>query len=79
MRSCDAAKVDLIIINNQKCDLYNPNVIRSSLGTIFSQKIIIDDYESTYNFLKKNNLNVYATSLNGEKILIKSIIINPAL
>ena len=71
LRSCDAAKVDLIIINNQKCDLYNPNVIRSSLGTIFSQKIIIDDYESTYNFLKKNNLNVYATSLNGEKNIDK--------
>ena len=71
MRSCDAAKVDLIIINNQKCDLYNPNVIRSSLGTIFSQKIIIHDYESTYNFLKKNNLIVYATSLNGEKNIDK--------
>ena len=71
LRSCDAAKVDLIIINNQKCDLYNPNVIRSSLGTIFSQKIIIHDYESTYNFLKKNNLNVYATSLNGEKNINK--------
>ena len=71
LRSCDAAKVDLIIINNQKCDLYNPNVIRSSLGTIFSQKIIIDNYESTYNFLKKNNLNVYATSLNGKKNIDK--------
>ena len=71
LRSCDAAKVDLIIINNQKCDLYNPNVIRSSLGTIFSQKIIIHDYEFTYNFLKKNNLNVYATSLNGEKNIDK--------
>ena len=44
LRSCDAAKVDLIIINNQKCDLYNPNVIRSSLGTIFSQKIIVFIY-----------------------------------
>ena len=71
LRSCDAAKVDLIIINNQKCDLYNPNVIRSSLGTIFSQKILSDDYESTYNFLKKNNLKVYATSLNGEKNIDK--------
>ena len=30
LRTCDAAKVDLIIINNQKCDLYNPNIIRSS-------------------------------------------------
>ena len=35
------------------------------------QKIIIDDYESTYNFLKKNSLNVYATSLNGEKNIDK--------
>ena len=71
LRSCDAAKADLIIINNQKCDVYNPNVIRSSLGTIFSQKIINDDCESTYNFLKKNNLKVYATSLNGEKSIDK--------
>ena len=50
LRSCDAAKVDLIIINNQKCDLYNPNVIRSSLGTIFSQKIIIDDFSPFLTF-----------------------------
>ena len=67
LRSCDAAKVDLIIINNQKCDLYNPNIIRSSLGTIFSQKIISKDHEFTYNLLKKNNVKIYATSLNGEK------------
>ena len=71
LRTCDAARVDLVIINNQKCDLYNPNIIRSSLGTIFSQKIISDDYESTYNFLKKNNLKVYATSLNGKKRIDK--------
>ena len=67
LRSCDAAKVDLIIINNQKCDLYNPNIIRSSLGTIFSQKIISKDHEFTYNLLKKNNVKIYATSLNGKK------------
>jgi len=67
LRSCDAAKVDLIIINNQKCDLYNPNIIRSSLGTIFSQKIISKDHEFTYNLLKKNNVKIYATSLKGKK------------
>ena len=37
----------------------------------FFDNQIIDDYESTYNFLKKNNLNVYATSLNGEKNIDK--------
>ncbi len=67
LRSCDAAKVDMIIINNQKCDLYNPNVIRSSLGSIFSQKIISKDSKSTYDFLKRYNIKIYATSLNAKK------------
>ena len=58
LRSCDASNVDLIIINSQKCDLYNPNVIRSSLGTIFSQKIISLDNKSTLDFLKKNDIKV---------------------
>ncbi len=67
LRSCDASNVDLIIINSQKCDLYNPNVIRSSLGTIFSQKIISLDNKSTLDFLKKNDIKVYATYLNAKK------------
>ena len=71
LRSCDAAKVDLIIINNQKCDLYNPNIIRSSLGTIFSQKIISLDSKSTLSYLKKHNIKVYATSLDAKKNIEK--------
>ena len=67
LRSCDASNVDLIIINSQKCDLYNPNVIRSSLGTIFSQKIISLDNKATLDFLKKNDIKVYATYLNAKK------------
>ena len=67
LRSCDASNVDLIIINSQKCDLYNPNVIRSSLGTIFSQKIISLENKSTLDFLKKNDIKVYATYLNAKK------------
>ena len=71
LRSCDAANVDMVIINNQKCDLYNPNLIRSSLGSIFSQKIFSMDTKSTLDFLKKNNIKVYATSLNAKKSIEK--------
>ena len=67
LRSCDAASVDMVIINNQKCDLYNPNLIRSSLGSIFSQKIFSMDTKSTLDFLKTYNIKVYATSLNAKK------------
>tara|TARA_B100001109_G_scaffold59383_1_gene48128 strand:+ start:57 stop:845 length:789 start_codon:yes stop_codon:yes gene_type:complete len=71
LRSCDASKVDLIIINNQKCDVYNPNVIRSSLGAIFSQKIISLENKETLSFLRKNKIRVYATSLNAKKSIEK--------
>ena len=71
LRSCDASKVDLIIINNQKCDVYNPNVIRSSLGAIFSQKIISLENKATLSFLRKNKIRVYATSLNAKKSIEK--------
>ena len=65
LRSCDAANVDFIIITNQKCDLYNPNVIRSSLGSIFSQKIIQLESKKAFDLLKNHNFSIFATSLNS--------------
>ena len=56
LRSCDAANVDLVILTNEKCDIYNPNVIRSSVGTFFSNKIVSMENESALNFLKNNSL-----------------------
>ena len=67
LRSCDASNVNLIILTNQKCDLYNPNIIRSSLGTVFSQKIIQLDSKKAYDLLKKYNYSIYATSLETNK------------
>ena len=32
LRTCDATNVSVIILTNHKCDIFNPNVIRSSLG-----------------------------------------------
>ena len=71
LRSCDSANVDLIILNNEKCDLYNPNLIRSSLGTIFSLKILSMKADDTLDFLKDNKFKIYATSLSSKNIIDK--------
>jgi len=71
LRSCDSADVDLIIINNEKCDLYNPNLIRSSLGSIFSLKIVIMKTDDTLDFLKDNKFKIYATSLSSKNSIDK--------
>ena len=39
LRTADAANLDAVIIANPKSDLYNPNIIRSSLGCVFTQSI----------------------------------------
>ena len=72
LRSCDASDVDIIILNNEKCDLYNPNLIRSSLGSIFSQKILSMNTDETLNFLKKNKFKIFATSLASKKSIDKA-------
>ena len=39
LRTVDASNVDLVLISNIKTDLYNPNIIRSSVGCLFNSNI----------------------------------------
>ena len=62
LRTCDAVGVDGVIVCDPKTDIYNPNVIRSSLGAIFGLKVAQATSEDAYKFLKSNDLKVYATT-----------------
>ncbi|WP_127845064.1 TrmH family RNA methyltransferase [Psychroflexus aestuariivivens] len=63
LRTCDAAKIDAVIIANPKTDLYNPNIIRSSLGTVFTNEIASGKTEEIIEFLKNKNIDIYAAIL----------------
>lgn len=63
LRTADAANVDAVIIANPKSDLYNPNVIRSSVGCIFTTEIATASSNETIQFLKKYSFNIYAAIL----------------
>ena len=65
LRSCDASAVDIVILTNEKCDIHTPNVIRSSIGTFFSNNVISMSHEEALGFLKNNNFKIYGTSLNA--------------
>jgi len=66
LRTADAAGVDGIIICGNKeqngTDIYNPNVIRASLGAIFSVPTISVDNGRLLNWLHKNNIYIIATT-----------------
>ncbi|MFA5644445.1 MAG: RNA methyltransferase [Patescibacteria group bacterium] len=67
IRTAYASGVDLIILNDQKTDLYSPNVIRSSTGFIFSMPIVLSSVEDTVEYLTKNNIEIFLTATKNSK------------
>ena len=54
LRSADASGADAMIVCDPLTDLYNPNLIRSSVGGIFSVQCVACSSEECINFLKSN-------------------------
>ena len=63
LRTADAAGVDAVIISDPHTDIYNPNVIRSSVGGFFSVLTFVCENNQTKDFLKNFNIKTYAASL----------------
>jgi RNA methyltransferase, TrmH family len=72
LRSCDAAGIDLLIICDPNTDIYNPNVIRSGIGCVFTQKVLACSSDEAINWLKKNKIQIYAAALQTEKFYYES-------
>ena len=67
LRTADAANVDAVIIANPKTDLYNPNIIRSSVGCVFTNQIATGITEEIIGFLKGQNINIYCAALQASE------------
>ena len=67
LRTADAANVDAVIIANPKSDLYNPNIIRSSVGCVFTNNIATGTTEAIISFLKENNINIFCAALQASE------------
>lgn len=65
LRTCDAAKVDAVIIANPKTDLYNPNIVRSSVGCLFTNQIATGTTEEVIDYFIQNNISFYSATLQN--------------
>lgn len=68
LRTADAANLDAVIIANPKTDVYNPNIIRSGVGCVFTNQIATGTTDEIIEFLKRNKVNIYAAALNENSI-----------
>lgn len=68
LRTADAANVDAVIIANPKTDLYNPNIIRSSVGCVFTNQIAVGSTSEIIAFLKEKNISIYCAALQASEV-----------
>lgn len=65
IRTADACGADGVIVCDQKVDFFNPNVIRNSVGTLFTTQIVSASNEVVANFLEKHEISAYAAALTS--------------
>jgi len=62
LRSADAAGVDGVIVCDAVTDIFNPNVVRSSTGVLFSVPIVVADSATVHAWLKGKGIRAAATT-----------------
>lgn len=67
LRTADAAGVDGVILCDPLADFYNPNVVRSSVGCVFTNQIASASSDETIQWLSKNHIGVFCTYLKASK------------
>lgn len=68
LRSCDGVKVDAAIVCDPCTDIFNPNVVRASIGSLFTQPVIEADSDEVIALFKKNKIKIVSTTPNTNKI-----------
>ena len=67
LRTSEAAGVSAVIMSRGTVDIYNPKVVRSTMGTIFRVPFVYtDNLENTLLKLKENKVTLYAAHLGGK-------------
>jgi len=67
LRSADAAGATAVIVCDQCTDIHNPNVVRSSTGTLFSLPIVETSSAEALAWLRLNKIQILAASPHAEE------------
>ena len=67
LRTADACGVDAVLVCDPLTDLYNPNLIRSSIGAIFTVPVATATSEETIKCLKDQGIKIYTAQLQDSE------------
>jgi TrmH family RNA methyltransferase len=62
LRSADAAGVDAVLVCDPVTDIFNPNVVRSSTGVLFSLPVVMAESAEVRTWLRAHGIRAVATT-----------------
>ncbi len=68
LRSADAARADAVIVCDPLTDLYNPNLIRASIGAIFTVPTVAASSADAIDFLKERGIQILTAQLQDSSL-----------
>lgn len=68
LRTADASGVDAVIVCDPLTDLYNPNLIRSSIGAIFTVPCVACTSEECIDFFKQRDIQILTAQLQDSEL-----------
>ena len=68
LRSADAAGADAVFICDPLTDLYNPNLIRASIGAVFTVPTVAVSSEEAIGFLKGRGIQILTAQLQDSSL-----------
>ncbi len=66
IRTAKSFGINNILLSDEITDIYNPNVIRSSIGHVFTMNIVSGSNQQIINLLLKNNYQILLLDPDGE-------------
>ncbi len=78
VRSADAAGVSALIVAGGGTDLFNPNAIRASLGTLFKVPIAAAPPQAVFDWLMGQRLAIFAARVDAESVYTDVDLTQPA-
>ena len=67
LRSCDAAGALFLIVCDRCTDIFNPNVVRASTGTLFTVPVVEASKGEVFSFLEENNIKICAATPHAKQ------------
>ena len=77
LRSADAAGVDAVLVCDPLTDLYNPNLIRASLGAVFTVPVVSCTSEEAQAFLSAHGIAILTAQLQDSELYYQTNMTRP--